>query len=234
MRVISSYFKSGKNKQSTGKDLAHPGYETRADHSLDPPTKTDLGLNRCSTTRQDRRTAPSPGVEVDYSNRNSKIQTLGEGFAEAPFSSNKNVRSRHYSAPSLLGSTSLPREIGLESTSYNLLVAFDKQVRHSTFCASLPASSPHKFLFGTKRGPPKNGEKEMNDGGESDSYNKVGCEVVADSSSYDSLEYAEKLQEEIANIVDANCPQEPTLFGREMSFIQFAPWMIRLTPVTKH
>ena len=48
------------------------------------------------------------------------------------------------------------------------------------------------------------------------------------------IECAERLQEEISNIVDANCPQEPTFFGREMSFIQFAPWMIRLTPVTKH
>ncbi|PMD55442.1 uncharacterized protein K444DRAFT_633584 [Hyaloscypha bicolor E] len=151
--------------------LAHAVYETRADrdsqddHSLDPPTKTDVGLNRCSTTRQAWRTAPSPGVEVDHSNRNSKIQTLGEGLAEAPLSSNKNVHSRHYSAPSLLGSISLPREIG---SSARITIYLSSLTSKSDTRRSVPASSPHKFLFGTKQSPPKKGEKDMNDADEPD------------------------------------------------------------------
>jgi hypothetical protein len=171
--------------------------DRQADLSLDPPTKTDVGLNRCSTTRQEWRTAPSPGVEVDHSNRNSKIQTLGEGLAEAQFSSNKTVHSRHYSAPSLLyvlllyyprladtslrGSISLPREIGIERTNYNLLVVSDKQVRHSTFCACLIAT---QVLVRHQATPPKKGEKETNDAGEHDPYNEDGYKAVSDSSSY--------------------------------------------------
>jgi hypothetical protein len=154
-------------------------------------------LNRCSTTRQAWRTAPSPGVEVDHSNRNSKIQTLGEGLAEAPLSSNKNVHSRHYSAPSLLyvlllyyprladtslrGSISLPREIG---SSARITIYLSSLTSKSDTRRSVPASSPHKFLFGTKQSPPKKGEKEMNDAGEPDPYNEDGHEAVSDSSFY--------------------------------------------------
>jgi hypothetical protein len=85
-----------------------------------------------------------------------------------------------------------PRSVGQppspvrSSSSARVTIYLSPLTSKSDTRRSVPASSPHKFLFGTKRGPPKNGEKEMNDGGEPDLYNKDGYEVVADSSSYDS------------------------------------------------
>jgi hypothetical protein len=87
----------------------------------------------------------------------------------------------HLADTSLRGSISLPREIGIERTNYNLLVVSDKQVRHSTFCACLIAT---QVLVRHQATPPKKGEKETNDAGEHDPYNEDGYKAVSDSSSY--------------------------------------------------